>query len=173
MLRLNLGAGSDRRAGYLNVDRVETDYIDVVHDLEKFPYPWADSSAEVILMHHVLEHLGDIRAVMDELWRILIVDGRLELYVPHFSHFHALTHPEHRHAFCYNSLNMFTANTGEQYTRCLWKMLTVELRFGNALLGRFFNHHKYIYTSTLLAYLFPAHEIKFVMTPIKPPRGSA
>lgn len=33
--------------------------------------------------------------------------------------------------------------------------------------GGFFNRHKYIYATTILAYLFPAYEIKFVMTPLK------
>lgn len=39
--------------------------------------------------------------------------------------------------------------------------------FKNAILGWFFNRHKYIYTTTILAYLFPAYEIRFVMTPLK------
>lgn len=167
MVRLNLGAGRDARAGYLNVDRVKSEQVDVVVDLDRFPYPWDDNSVEAILMHHVLEHVGDVHAVMDELWRILAVKGILEVYVPHFSHFQALTHPEHQHAFHYNSMNMFTPGAREPYTLCLWQMLSVELHFDNSLFNWLFNRHKYFYTSTVLAYLFPAYEIKFVMTPIK------
>jgi len=170
MLRLNLGAGRDRRPGYLNVDRVPSETTDIVHDLSKFPYPWEAEAVQAILLRHVLEHIDDIRAVMDELWRILAPGGLLEIYVPHFSHFQALTHPEHRHAFHYNSLNMFTPNAGEPYTDRLWSIKKVELHFTHPRLGRFFNRHKFIYTSTLLAYLFPAHEIKFLLAPIKPER---
>ncbi|MFN3704675.1 MAG: class I SAM-dependent methyltransferase [Thermoflexales bacterium] len=165
-MRLNLGCGNDYRQGYINVDRVPG-VADIVHDLDEFPYPWPDHSVDEILMRHVLEHLQDIRKVMDELWRLLKPGGRLTIYVPHFSNFHALTHPEHRHAFHYNSFQIFTAQSGERYTDRLWNIEEVELGFGNLILRRFFNRHKYIYTTTILAYLFPAYEIKFFMTPLK------
>ena len=170
MLRLNLGAGRDHRPGYLNVDRIPSETTDIVHDLNKFPYPWGDDSVESILLRHVLEHVDDIRAIMDELWRILVPAGLLEIYVPHFSHFQAFTHPEHRHAFHYNSLNMITPNAAEPYTDHLWNIKEVELHFTPPLLGHFFNRHKFIYTSTILAYLFPAYEIKYLLTSIKPKR---
>ncbi len=115
-------------------------------------------------MRHVLEHLQDIRKVMDELWRLLKPGGRLILYVPHFQ---ALTHPEHRHAFHYNSFQMFTPQSGERYTDRLWSIEEVKLSFGNPILHRFFNRHKCIYTTTILSYLFSAYEIRFVMTPFK------
>jgi SAM-dependent methyltransferase len=104
---------------------------------------------------------------MDELWRILKPGGQLLIYVPHFSHFQALTHPEHRHAFHYNSFQMFTPQSDERYTNCLWEVQRVRLQFNNGVLGWFFNRHKHLYTTTILAYLFPAYEIKFVMTPLK------
>lgn len=165
-MKLNLGCGSDYVKGYVNVDRVPG-IADVVHDLNEFPYPWPDNAADEILMRHVLEHIEDIRKVMDELWRILKPGGRLIIYVPHFSHFQALTHPEHRHAFHYNSLQMFTPQSDERYTDYLWNIQEVRLCFKNAILGWLFNRHKYIYTTTILAYLFPAYEIRFVMTPLK------
>lgn len=52
-LRLNLGAGDDRREGYLNVDlRVET--ADLVADVRALPF--AAGSADELLAHDVLEH---------------------------------------------------------------------------------------------------------------------
>jgi len=165
-MKLNLGCGSDYRQGYINVDRV-SGVADVVHDLNVFPYPWPDNSADEVVARHVLEHLEDIRKVMDELWRILKPGGQLLIYVPHFSHFQALTHPEHRHAFHYNSFQMFTPQSDERYTNCLWEVQRVRLQFNNGVLGWFFNRHKHLYTTTFLAYLFPAYEIEFMMTPVK------
>ena len=161
------GSRRDRRPGYLSVDRVPGEHVDIIHDLGCFPYPWADNSVEAILMRHVLEHVDDVRAVLDECWRILRPGGTLEIHVPHFSHFQAMTHPEHRHAFCYNSLAMFTANVGEPYTSRLWEQRSVELNFTSPILSRLFNRHKYFYTTTILAYLFPAYAIHFVLTPVK------
>ncbi len=164
--RLNLGCGSDYREDYINADRVPG-RVDVVLDLDRPPYPFPDNSITEVLMKHVLEHLEDIRAVMDELWRILRPQGVARIYVPHFSHFQALTHPEHRHAFHYNSMAMFTPSSREPYTRYLWHIERSHLRFRWKPLEYIFNRHKYIYSATILAYLFPAYEIEFVMRPIK------
>jgi predicted SAM-dependent methyltransferase len=120
-----------------------------------------------VVARHILEHLEDIRKVMDELWRILKPEGHLTIYVPHFSHFQALTHPEHRHAFHYNSFQMFTPQSNERYTNRLWKIQRVRLHFSNRGSEWLFNRHKHLYTATILAYLFPAYEIEFVMTPLK------
>ncbi len=37
---LNLGAGKDIVDGYINHDIVELPGIDIVHDLNVFPWPW-------------------------------------------------------------------------------------------------------------------------------------
>jgi len=120
-----------------------------------------------VLLQHVLEHVINVRVVLDELWRITSSEGRVVASVPHFTYFQALTHPEHRHAFHYNSLAMFTPATGEPYTECLWQVEKAELHFKNRLLQALFNRHRHIYTTTILAYLFPAYEIEFVLRPLK------
>ena len=98
---------------------------------------------------------------------LLKPEGKLFVYVPHFSHFQALTHPEHRHAFHYNSLAMFTPESREPYTNRLWRIEKRYLHFGTRLLEHIFNRHKYLYTTTILAYLFPAYEIEFILQPLK------
>jgi len=120
-----------------------------------------------VLLRHVLEHLDDIRSVLDDLWRILEPDDRAVIHVPHFTHFQALTHPEHRHAFHYNSLAMFTPEAREPYTNRLWHVKHTRLRFRSRFLEGVFNRYKYTYTTAILAYLFPAHEIEFVLHPLK------
>ena len=62
-MRLNLGCGFNKRDGYVNVDIGDHCAPDVVHDLEKAPWPWDDSSIDEIYMSHVLEHLGATTAV--------------------------------------------------------------------------------------------------------------
>jgi predicted SAM-dependent methyltransferase len=164
--RLNLGCGSDYREGYVNVDRV-TGKADVIVELDSPPYPFADNSMDEVLLCHVLEHVHDVRAVLDEIWRLMRPQGQLLIHVPHFSHFQALTHPEHRHAFHYNSLAMFTPEGREHYTDRQWRIELAQLHFRWRLLERLFNRHKHLYTTTFLAYLFPAYEIEFVLRPVK------
>jgi SAM-dependent methyltransferase len=95
--KLNLGAGSAHKEGYVNVDWTNLTNPDVTHDLNVFPYPFADNSFELIEAFHVLEHLDRPFAVMKEMQRILKPGGRLHVKVPHFSR--ALTHAEHAHGF--------------------------------------------------------------------------
>jgi SAM-dependent methyltransferase len=96
-LKLNLGCGRFPMAGYVNVDGDPSARADVVHDLESFPYPFADGSAAEITASHVLEHLRDPFAAVAECSRILRPEGRLTIKVPHCSR--GFTHPDHKRGF--------------------------------------------------------------------------
>jgi SAM-dependent methyltransferase len=95
--RLNLGAGEEKPAGYINVDRHPLTGADIMHDLNRFPYPFADASIDEVRAFHVIEHLDRPFEVMRELHRILKPGGVLHIKVPHFSR--GFTHAEHTHGF--------------------------------------------------------------------------
>src|SRR5690242_6188134 len=86
-MKLNLGCGQNKVPGYLNVDKYAACEPDRVVDLEAFPWPFADGSAEEILLTHVLEHLGrdtdTFLGIMKELYRVLSPGGKVEIRVPH------------------------------------------------------------------------------------------
>ena len=94
-MKLNIGSGKFPKAGYTNVDILPE--ADVVHNLDKFPYPFADNSIELLEADHVLEHLSDPFAAMRELHRILAPNGVLKIRVPHFSR--GFTHSDHKRGF--------------------------------------------------------------------------
>jgi predicted SAM-dependent methyltransferase len=80
-LRLNLGAGDDRREGYLNVDlRVET--ADLVADVRELPF--AAGAADELLAQDVLEHFwrDSVPALLGEWQRVLRPGGLLRVRVP-------------------------------------------------------------------------------------------
>lgn len=97
MKRLNLGCGIDYKAGYINVDFHSHVNIDVQHDLNKIPFPFADEEFDFIYASHILEHLDKPFVIMTELHRILKPGGKLQIKVPHFSR--GFTHSEHKAGF--------------------------------------------------------------------------
>jgi hypothetical protein len=109
-LRLNLGCGSKRLPGWCNVDKFGE--ADVNWDLERFPWPWPDSSADEVLLIHVLEHLGrepDIFiGVMKELYRVCRDGAVVRISVPHPRHDHFLNDPTHVRPILPGTLAMFS-----------------------------------------------------------------
>lgn len=59
--------------------------VDVVHDLNVFPWPWADGEFDVIRAWAVLEHLHCERLrILNECWRILNPGGLLVVKLPYW-----------------------------------------------------------------------------------------
>lgn len=79
-MRLNLGSGSDRLEGYVNVDSAEMPGVDQVWDLDQYPWPWEDASVSRIRAFDVWEHLRQPLPFMREAWRVLTVGGILDIH---------------------------------------------------------------------------------------------
>lgn len=96
-MKLNLGCGQHRLPGYVNVDKYGSP--DLRHDLEVFPWPWPDGSVDEVLLHHVLEHLGQspqvFIGIIKELYRVCKPDAPVRITVPHPRHDHFLGDPTH------------------------------------------------------------------------------
>ena len=81
LIRLNVGAGDDRRAGYLSVDLRE-DCADVVATVERLPF--RDGCAAEVLAFDILEHVPSFRTqdLLREWHRVLTPGGKLTCRVP-------------------------------------------------------------------------------------------
>ena len=109
-LRLNLGCGRSPLQGWVNVDIAPLPGIDVVADLDRcrtHPLPFAESSASEFLMSHVLEHIGDTLALLQELHRIAQPGARLTIRSPYGSSDDAFEDPTHRQRFFMDSFQYF------------------------------------------------------------------
>jgi len=66
---LHLGCGKKKAEGAFGVDIRPFPGVDLVHDLNKVPYPLESDSFEKIIAIDVLEHLDDFVAAVDEIHR--------------------------------------------------------------------------------------------------------
>ena len=84
-IMLDIGCGGNKQPNFTGLDRRELPGVDIVHDLEVFPYPLEDESCLTIVGSHIVEHIKPwlMLNFMDELWRLLIQDGQLALSMPY------------------------------------------------------------------------------------------
>ncbi len=85
MIRLNIGCGNEILEGWINLDLIPSKGVDVVHDLNIYPYPFKDSSVDEIKAINIMEHLKDPNRFIQEIWRITKHNAKIEIETPHFS----------------------------------------------------------------------------------------
>ena len=120
-MKLNLGSGSKILKGYVNVDKFQYYNPDVVHDLEKFPYPFEDNSVDEILLSHVLEHIGQnpdvFNNIIKELYRICKNNSIVDIRVPHPRHDDFISDPTHVRPITILGLQLYDKNLNEKWER--------------------------------------------------------
>jgi len=104
---LDVGCGKKKFPGALGIDVRSNVSADVPHDLDQLPWPFEDNAFDLVLIRHCLEHLRDVVAAVEELWRITRPRGTIVVEVPHFSWCEAYTHPEHVHFFSGGSMDYY------------------------------------------------------------------
>ena len=57
--RLHLGCGNEILPGWINHDLVALPGVDVVHDLDAYPWPFETDQFTEVRLYHVLEHLAE------------------------------------------------------------------------------------------------------------------
>lgn len=95
-MKLDIGCGPYKMQGFTGVDVQELPGVDVVHDLDTFPWPFEDASCEYIRAHHIMEHLSDNVKALDECYRILQPGEVLEIEVPTTDGWGAFSDPSHK-----------------------------------------------------------------------------
>jgi SAM-dependent methyltransferase len=176
--KLNLGSGSDIKEGWVNLNIVHVPGVDVVHDIEKLPLPFADNSFDEILAQDILEHVQYL-PVLKDLYRILKPGGSLHIRVPHFTSRNNFTDPTHIRYFSISTFDYFAKGTyiwrkkrGEFFFEYAFEELkglrinfdktSSRFFFYNRLIERYVNsspRRQVIYEMTGFCYLFPASDI--------------
>jgi SAM-dependent methyltransferase len=131
MLSINIGCGDTRIPNTIGVDRVKIkNFVDIIHDLDKVPYPFKKNSVDEIHMYHVLEHLHEPIRKLEEIHRILKPGGILHIRVPHFSSMGAFTDITHIRPFGYLSFDCLEKTDSHHfYTTAEFCILRKEIKY--------------------------------------------
>ena len=93
---LDVGCGLNKFPGAVGIDRNPASRADVLCDLDRPPYPFADSSFDEVRATHVIEHVSDVIRAMEEFHRLLRPGGRVRIVTPHYTDFSSFCDPTHR-----------------------------------------------------------------------------
>jgi ubiquinone/menaquinone biosynthesis C-methylase UbiE len=111
IVRLDIGCGRSKFKGTLGVDLVALPGVDVVADLTR-GLPFKDSSISEIYTSHTLEHVDNLTAVMEELWRVCKPNALVHIWVPHAScPFVTWIDPTHRRGMTIETFSYFNPAT--------------------------------------------------------------
>ena len=105
--KLNLGCGRDIKKGYINLDKSEIKGVDIVHNLDKYPWPFKDNHFGEVYGKDVIEHAKDLFKVMKEIRRICKHNAVVKIIVPYW-HSSAAFYPNHNYFFNVDSMKFFT-----------------------------------------------------------------
>jgi ADP-heptose:LPS heptosyltransferase len=98
------------------------DIVSDATDLSLF----ADRSLDFVFSSHLLEHLGDYEAALEEWWRVIKVGGHLVLYLPHKDFYPNIGeeggNPDHKHDFQPEDIELAMLRVGG------WDMVRDEVR---------------------------------------------
>lgn len=93
---LDVGCGIRKHPGAIGIDRNPASRADVLCDLDRIPYPFRDDAFDLLVATHVIEHVADVIATMEEFHRLVRQGGRIRMATPHYTDFSSFCDPTHR-----------------------------------------------------------------------------
>lgn len=123
LLRLDLACGQHKKEGFLGVD-LHSEQADIKHDLGVFPWPFEDCSVYEIHCSHYVEHVKDLVAFMEEIYRVLMPLGTIRIICPYYTSVRAWQDPTH--------VRPITEITFDYFDPDKQKMMGVDHYFGKA-----------------------------------------
>jgi predicted SAM-dependent methyltransferase len=158
----------------VNLDLVSATNPDVIHNLDRRPWPFQDNAFDQFIANDVIEHLDDVVATMEEIHRTGAPGAIVRITVPHFSCANAFTDITHRHYFSYFSCHYFTGeNEFPFYTAARFKRRVTDIVFHatvrNKVVWRLANRWPAAY-ERVWAWIFPAWFLYFELEVVKDPK---
>lgn len=107
-MKLDLGCGTNKQQGYTGIDRVLLPGVDIVFDMDD-GLPFADDSVDSVMASHSLEHVRDLMAVMEEIYRVCRHKAVVCVLAPYAATSLNIGNPFHRWHFNEHTPRFFTS----------------------------------------------------------------
>jgi len=176
-MKLDIGCGASKREGFVGIDILPIAGVDIVHNLEEFPYPIESDSVDEIWMDQVLEHLNNPMKVVEELYRISKNGAKITIGVPYYRSFYAAIDPTHVNFFSTHWFNYFDPSNElckrYRYSNARFKVESIEFdREWNkkSLLQKAviaIANKKILLYESKLSSLYPLNSLTFYLTVLK------
>lgn len=97
LVKIDLGCGKMKREGFIGVDSIAFEGVDVVANLNE-KWPFEDNSVDEAHASHVVEHFTAVERVhfINELYRVLKKGGYATIICPHWASCRAYGDPTHQ-----------------------------------------------------------------------------
>jgi SAM-dependent methyltransferase len=130
-VKLNLGCGAHSRPdGYIHVDREREANPDLILDIETSRWPWRDQTVDEVLLNHVMEHIGNVKWVYQETYRVLKPGGVMQINVPHHCSDHYWGDPTHVRPITIGQLSLLSQKTNRETVAKGWANSPLGLYWG-------------------------------------------
>jgi SAM-dependent methyltransferase len=174
MKKLNLGSGKDIKQGFVNLDAVKLPGVNIVHDLNKYPYPFKDNTFDEVEANMILEHLDNWLRCLRELRRICKPDAIINIRVPFFPSMYAASDPTHKNFFTYQTFDYISSshpnhifgNIKSPYFKIEERKIIFSWNKAFGFMNWLVNLHPVFY-QRYLAGIFPSNEIKVKLRVLK------
>lgn len=181
---LNVGCGKAKHdfpevgvaTEVVGIDISPQSQADLLHDLDRLPWPLESDRFDLIIMQDIIEHLDDVPGVLNEIWRIGADRCRVRIRTPHFSSWYAYNDPTHRRFFgAYVFDGFLVSSVNDLYAEGTYRMIRREILFpkvwritGVAWMANRFTHR----WEQLFAFLFRAENLAFELEVVKQGRAA-
>lgn len=159
-VKLDLGSGFTKPAGWIGIDKVQWgNQTDIVMDLDSptVNLGFGDDSVTDVRAIHFLEHIHNILPLMNEIWRVLMPGGKLDIIVPLAGSRGSFDDPEHVRFFSEGTFSYFTPEAPGNYLHPDTRPWKIEINDWTP---------QYEETDTVIIY-HKMRELHVIMTPIK------
>ena len=179
-LKVQLGCGNDKKAGFINIDNSPLVHPDLIANLEdeNCLSLFRDNSVDEIIANHVLEHINNFIPLVKEMHRVCKRGAKIYIRVPFYAGWGQWNDPTHVRFFSLYTFDYFNPSIYSHECGISSKskpMFDIEVKlnyaigrlsFLNWIMNPLINLWQDFYVR-FLAFIIPASEIRYELKVLK------